>query len=173
MSSAAGQGLSGVGEAGGEATLSDVLPNETHNASQTLDLGRTLANALFERCARGHPVVVALHGSLGAGKTHLVKGVCSGLGIDPARVTSPTFTIVHEYPGGRVPVFHVDAFRLEGPDDLLAIGVEDVLKSGLVLIEWPDRLSELLPADTIHLEIDVLSDTRRSFRLRTASADTE
>ena len=90
--------------------------------------------------------VLALVGDLGAGKTQWVKGLAAGLGSD-ALVTSPTFTLIHEYGGGRLPLYHVDCYRLERPEELLAIGIDDYLDGhGVLAIEWADKFPELIPA---------------------------
>ena len=102
----------------------------------------------FGRAARP-PLIVTLRGELGAGKTTLARAICRGYGV-PDEVTSPTFTVVHEYRGTRSPVYHLDLYRLEGPDDLANIGWDDILSAeALVLIEWPERAAEMLPADHV------------------------
>ena len=106
--------------------------------------------------------VVALRGDLGAGKTHFVKGVAAGFGADPDEVTSPTFTLVHEYEGGRLPIFHFDLYRLESADEVLRIGLDDYLaEAGVVLIEWADKFPELLPDATRWLHFRVLEGDER------------
>ncbi len=90
--------------------------------------------------------VLALVGDLGAGKTQWVKGLAAGLGSD-AVVTSPTFTLIHEYGGGRLPLYHVDCYRLEKPEELLGIGIDDYMDGrGVLVIEWADKFPELVPA---------------------------
>lgn len=89
--------------------------------------------------------VVALCGDLGAGKTHFVKGLVAGCGSEEP-VTSPTFTLLHEYRGGRLPVFHFDFYRLESRAEIERIGFDDYLSDdGVAVIEWADRFPELLP----------------------------
>jgi tRNA threonylcarbamoyladenosine biosynthesis protein TsaE len=84
--------------------------------------------------------IVLLTGDLGAGKTAFVRGLAAGLGIDPADVSSPTFTLIHEYRGGRTPLHHVDLYRLR-PIDVADLGLDDLtLEDGVTAIEWPDRL---------------------------------
>ncbi|HSJ01690.1 MAG TPA: tRNA (adenosine(37)-N6)-threonylcarbamoyltransferase complex ATPase subunit type 1 TsaE [Verrucomicrobium sp.] len=110
--------------------------------SETLVWGRFLAGTL----QRGD--VVALVGNLGAGKTHATKGIVAGLG-SGAQVSSPTFTLVHEYDGGRLPAFHFDFYRLDTPKDVLGVGWDDYLSGeGIVIVEWADRFPELLPEGT-------------------------
>ena len=105
--------------------------------------------------------IVLLSGNLGAGKTAFVRGLAEGLGINPEDVSSPTFTIVHEYRGGRLALYHADLYRLErtATED---IGLEEMgVKDGVLAIEWPDRLTHALPnAREVRIEI-VDDETRR------------
>lgn len=108
--------------------------------------------------------VFALHGVLGAGKTQLAKGLARGLGYR-GDVTSPTFTMVHEYLGGRLPMYHIDLYRIANEKEAIDIGLEEYLPSdGVTLIEWPDRIASLLPAQTQHWELEVVSLTERVIR---------
>ncbi len=111
--------------------------------------------------------VVALRGDLGSGKTHFVKGLVAGCGsADP--VTSPTFTILHEYRGGRLPVFHFDFYRLEHRAEVERLGFEEYLEDGgLAVIEWADRFPELLPERTRW--IDVVAGTANERMISEAS----
>ena len=105
--------------------------------------------------------VLALVGGLGAGKTRMVKGLARGAGYG-GEVTSPTFALVHEYRGGRLPLFHLDLYRLKSADELLAIGWDEFLdEGGLVIVEWADLFPELLPAATRWLRFEVLPDGGR------------
>ncbi|MEP6668994.1 MAG: tRNA (adenosine(37)-N6)-threonylcarbamoyltransferase complex ATPase subunit type 1 TsaE [Chthoniobacter sp.] len=114
----------------------------SHSAEETMAHGRALGATL----QRGD--VVALCGDLGAGKTHFVKGVAAALGADAA-VTSPTFTLIHEYLGGRLPLYHFDFYRLEDEDEALKIGLDEYLDGdGVCVIEWADKFPTLLPAHT-------------------------
>ena len=108
--------------------------------------------------------VIALVGGLGAGKTHWTKGLVAALG-SPAEVTSPTFALVHEYPGGRLPVFHLDFYRLETPQELIALGWDEYLEAGGVIIaEWGDKFPELLPPFTTWRIFSIEADGSRSIR---------
>ncbi len=104
------------------------------------------ASALAAGLRRGD--VLALTGDLGAGKTHFSKGITAGLGAT-SPVTSPTFTLIHEYLGGRLPVYHFDFYRLDDEDEALKIGLDEYLDGdGVCLIEWADKFPALLPAHT-------------------------
>src|SRR5262245_35313645 len=104
--------------------------------------------------------IVLLSGDLGAGKTTFVRGLAAGLGIDPDEVTSPTFTLVHEYKGGRLPLVHVDLYRLDRAD-IDEIGIDqDVADAGITAIEWADRLSRELPNAIRIVIADRGNDTR-------------
>jgi tRNA threonylcarbamoyladenosine biosynthesis protein TsaE len=99
------------------------------------------------------PLVIALSGPLGAGKTVLVQSICRGYGVADA-VTSPTFALVHEYSAPRSTVFHIDLYRLSGPDELLALGWDEMMNArALVLVEWAERAGSRLPGG--HLPIDL------------------
>jgi tRNA threonylcarbamoyladenosine biosynthesis protein TsaE len=108
--------------------------------------------------------IFALHGVLGAGKTQLVKGLARGLGFE-GDVTSPTFTLIHEYLGGRLPLYHIDLYRIRSEKEAVDLGIEEYLPSeGITVIEWPDRIPSLLPPQTRHWELQVVSLTERVIR---------
>jgi tRNA threonylcarbamoyladenosine biosynthesis protein TsaE len=112
---------------------------------------------------------VLLSGNLGAGKTAFVRGLAAGLGIDPEDVSSPTFTLVHEYKGGRLNLYHVDLYRLNkaATDDL---GLEEMgVRDGVLAIEWPDRLSHELPGARV-VTIEIVDDTTRSIAIPSGSS---
>ena len=130
------------------------LPDE----AATIACGERLAHQL--RTSE----VLALTGGLGAGKTHLTKGIVHGLGSN-ANVSSPTFSLVHEYLGGRLSVFHFDWYRLEGEDELLGIGWQDYLDAdGVCIVEWADRFPAALPRGTRWLALETLHEGGRSLR---------
>jgi tRNA threonylcarbamoyladenosine biosynthesis protein TsaE len=130
---------------------------ETRSPEETLDLGRRLGRA----AAAGD--VIALVGELGAGKTVLAKGLAEGLGAAAARdVVSPTFVLCREYLEGRLPFYHLDAYRLRGAADLEAIGASELLGSGgLAAIEWADRAPQSLPPDHLEVQLEVVGLHRR------------
>jgi tRNA threonylcarbamoyladenosine biosynthesis protein TsaE len=108
--------------------------------------------------------VFALHGVLGAGKTQLAKGLARGLGFH-GDVTSPTFTLIHEYLGGRLPLYHIDLYRIRSEKEAIDMGLEEYLPgNGVTIIEWPDRIPSLLPPQTQHWELEVVSLTERVIR---------
>jgi|SRR5690348_11736086 len=109
----------------------------SHSPAETQSLGESWGRAA------GRGLVIALCGDLGAGKTELVKGVARGLGAT-ARVHSPTFTLVNEYDGGRLRLFHLDLYRLETPGEIVAAGLEQFLQpDGVAVIEWAERIYNL------------------------------
>lgn len=109
--------------------------------------------------------IVALQGDLGAGKTHFTKGLVAGLG-SALTVTSPTFTIVHEYGGGRLPVYHFDFFRLEDARAAARLTLDDYFfGDGVSVIEWADRFPELIPAEARWVRIEITSDRARALHL--------
>ncbi len=131
----------------------------TASEAETIALGQRLATEL----PRG---VVLLVGNLGAGKTTLAKGIASGLGAaSPDDVSSPTFTLIHEY--GRGKVYHVDLYRLEEAREIEGLGLDELIDSGaLVLIEWGERFPQLLPAQRTEIHLRALPDDTREIELR-------
>lgn len=111
--------------------------------------------------------LVCLSGDLGAGKTALARGIGRGWGTG-LRVTSPTFTLMNEYPrlgDGRI-LYHIDCYRLEGAVDQMTAGLDDVLYgSGAVMVEWPERIEALLPEDRLWISLTYVSETRRKLRI--------
>jgi tRNA threonylcarbamoyladenosine biosynthesis protein TsaE len=106
----------------------------THSESETAALGRELGETL----SAGD--VVLLVGDLGAGKTAFVRGLAEGLGVDRDEVSSPTFTLVQEYRGGRLPLFHVDLYRLDDPREVNDLGMDEIAEDGVLAIEWAEKL---------------------------------
>jgi tRNA threonylcarbamoyladenosine biosynthesis protein TsaE len=136
----------------------------TDSPEQTIALGRFLG----ERFRGGE--VLAIEGTLGTGKTHLIKGIALGVGTDQMdQVNSPTFVLVNEYQG-RLDIFHIDAYRLDRPEDFELLGFDDFLYPGaIVLIEWADKVKTVLQdLDTIDLHLIHISDTKRSIAIDNA-----
>ncbi|HEV2986320.1 MAG TPA: tRNA (adenosine(37)-N6)-threonylcarbamoyltransferase complex ATPase subunit type 1 TsaE [Vicinamibacterales bacterium] len=106
----------------------------THSEAETAAEGRALGSTL----SAGD--VVLLYGDLGAGKTGFVRGLAEGLGVRPAEVSSPTFTLVHEYRGGRLTLFHVDLYRLNDPREVDDLGLDEITADGVLAIEWAEKL---------------------------------
>lgn len=127
---------------------------------QTIALGQRFASELKPGD------VVCLYGELGAGKTHFVKGMAEGLGIDQDEVHSPTFTLIHEYVGDQ-PLYHFDCYRMESPQEALEIGVEEYFYGdGVCVIEWPERIEPLIPPEAIRISIEAPDKNTRKFVIR-------
>jgi tRNA threonylcarbamoyladenosine biosynthesis protein TsaE len=130
----------------------------SRSQEETLALGKKLARLL------GAGSVVALSGPLGAGKTCLAKGIGLGLGIEE-EITSPTYTIVSEYPGV-CPLYHIDAYRLSGDDDFDALGGEEFLYGqGISVVEWSDRIPSSIPPDAVFVDIEIGEGEERNIRI--------
>ncbi len=133
----------------------------------TTALGRRLAGLLFPGA------VVALIGSLGAGKTHFVRAVVEGLGGGGWRVSSPTFALIHEYEA-RLPVYHFDAYRLPNEAAFAELGVGEYFDgAGVCLMEWADRIEGVLPAEHLRVTIEVTGETARRFTIEGRGAKCE
>lgn len=132
----------------------------SNSPAETEAIGRQVAENI------GVGSVLALKGELGSGKTLFVKGVVAGLG-SSADVTSPTFTIVHEYRGGRLPVYHFDLFRIENPQALARLGLDDYFfGDGISVIEWADRFPEFVPEQARWIFFEIKSETQRAIRFQ-------
>jgi tRNA threonylcarbamoyladenosine biosynthesis protein TsaE len=131
----------------------------TESDAETIEFGRRLAGELP---ARG---VVLLIGNLGAGKTTLAKGIVEGLGAAPRdEVSSPTFTLIHEYGEGRV--YHIDLYRLDEVRAVESLGLDELFeRDALTLIEWGERFPELMPAERTEIRIRALPDGAREFEI--------
>jgi tRNA threonylcarbamoyladenosine biosynthesis protein TsaE len=134
------------------------MPSFVFHADSERDTER-LGAALSAALPNG--AVVALLGTLGAGKTRLVQAIAAAEGVDPGAVVSPTFVLVHEYRGRR-PIYHFDAYRLKDEDEFLALGAEEYFdREGLTMVEWADRVAGSLPRDYLTVSIDILAETQR------------
>jgi len=122
------------------------------NEEQVNEYGRELGSKLGPGC------VVALYGELGSGKTTLAKAIATGLGVAET-VTSPTFTLVCEYKSGRIPLNHIDVYRLENPEELADIGLDEYFYGrGVTIVEWADRIGWLLPEESMRIELSYTDD---------------
>lgn len=131
-------------------TISEPVEYHSNSPGNTHALAADLLRDLPARA------VLALHGDLGSGKTCFVQGLAAALGVE-SPVTSPTFTIVNEY-RGRLPLFHIDLYRLGGPEEALAFGIEEYFEgAGITAIEWAERAGDVLPDDALHIDFTVLS----------------
>jgi tRNA threonylcarbamoyladenosine biosynthesis protein TsaE len=129
----------------------------SHSPAETEALGEQLGRT------SAHGMVVALSGELGAGKTQLVRGLARGLGIS-SRVHSPTFTLVNEYGGGRLKLFHLDLYRLETREQILSAGIEEFLSpDGVTVIEWAEKIYDLRFTiyDLKNVKIEISGETER------------
>ncbi|MFQ3550357.1 MAG: tRNA (adenosine(37)-N6)-threonylcarbamoyltransferase complex ATPase subunit type 1 TsaE [Armatimonadota bacterium] len=128
----------------------------TNSSDETIKLGERVGKLINEGS------VLALFGELGAGKTTFTKGLAVGLDL-PDDIHSPTFTLVHEH-YGKMPLYHIDLYRLESEAEAETIGIEEYIESdGVTVIEWPDRLGESLPKESLIVHIKVISDDQRKF----------
>jgi tRNA threonylcarbamoyladenosine biosynthesis protein TsaE len=129
----------------------ETITLDTHGAEETRALGARLGRQL----AAGD--VLCLRGELGAGKTVLAQGVAAGLGVAEP-VSSPTFNLLQEY-AGRVPVYHLDAYRVDSLDELIDLGFPELWHAGgVLLIEWPERIGPALPRDRLEAHLDVVPE---------------
>lgn len=132
-----------------------------HNEQETDRLGAALAAVL----PRG--TVIGLVGTLGAGKTRLVQAVAAALGVPRANVTSPTFVLVNEYTGGRLPIYHFDTYRLKDDDEFLNLGPDEYFDGeGLTFVEWADRVEGMLPTERVEIAIEPTGESVRQFSIR-------
>lgn len=141
--------------------MTTVQEFSTGSPEETLDLGGRIGSRLKPGDC------LAMNGPLGAGKTVLVRGIAVGLGIDDERlVSSPTFVLVQEYPA-RVPIYHIDLYRMADPDaELAELGLEEMLADGVVLIEWADRAADALPRPRLQVDISLTGPDSRKLALR-------
>ncbi len=132
----------------------------TRIPDETQKLGKTIGNWIE------HPLVIGLIGDLGSGKTAFVQGLAEGLDVPGTYyITSPTFTLINEYPG-RLPLFHIDLYRLDGICDLEDIGLDELLyEQAVIAIEWAEKMSDDLPADHLTITFEIAADDCRKISL--------
>ena len=133
----------------------------THTAEETIAFGRSLATSLSP------PLIVLLRGDLGAGKTTLVKGIAEGFSAARADdVTSPTFTLIHEYRGPRVTLYHIDLYRIDTERELETLGLDDLLAPGcILLIEWGEKFPRLQRDQGLEIALERMGETERRILL--------
>jgi tRNA threonylcarbamoyladenosine biosynthesis protein TsaE len=138
--------------------------NEFRFKASSVDDTERLGGALAATLPAGS--VVALLGTLGAGKTRLVQAVAAALGIDREQVVSPTFVLCQQY-GGQRTIYHLDAYRLHDDDEFLQLGPEEFFESdGLTFVEWADKVERCLPPDHLVIEVEVTGPDSRTFAVR-------
>ncbi len=131
----------------------------TKSSEETIALGEKIGSHLKPGD------VIAMTGTLAAGKTTITKGIAKALGIDDT-VTSPTFCLISEYEGKKMPLYHMDVYRLDGAEDFINLGVDDMLYgSGVCIIEWSEKVSSELPKKTIKLDIKTSEDGGRDITI--------
>lgn len=132
---------------------------ESKSVEETIDYGKNFGKELKPGD------IVCLEGDLGAGKTHFVKGIASYFGIEKEKVSSPTFTLINEY-FGDIPIFHFDCYRLKSEEEALEIGMEEYLYGeGVSVIEWPSKIQNLIPDNSIQIEIKHSGKSKRSISI--------
>ncbi len=134
--------------------------HESNSVEQT----ESIAADLAQKLTGGE--VIALEGDLGAGKTQFVRGLAKGLGGNPRAVSSPTFVLLNVYDTGRLTLFHLDAYRVHGPEDFEAIGFAELLEqNAIIAVEWPSRIAALLPARYITVRITPVGEAARRIEI--------
>lgn len=136
---------------------------ELETPEHTEKFGKLLAGSIDS------PGVIAFFGDLGSGKTTLIRALGSALGVE-SRIVSPTFTIINRYRGGRLSLTHVDCYRIDDPDELVAIGLEEMLNEpeGLICIEWSEKTGNLLPDTRLELSLSYAGPESRTAEVRLA-----
>jgi len=135
------------------------LTFDSESLADTARLGNAVAAVARPR------LVIGLTGHLGAGKTALVRSIAQGLGAPAEAVSSPTYVLVHEYEG-TLPIYHFDTYRLEDPAQFSALGVEEYFEGeGVSLVEWADRVPDVLPSDRIEIRVTSFGESKRQFKI--------
>lgn len=130
----------------------------TESPEQTIEIGRAVGKAL----KRGD--ILALQGTLAAGKTTITKGIAQGLGIHET-ITSPTFTLISEYDGS-LPLYHMDIYRLDSTEDFIDLGAEELLYGeGVCIVEWSEKIMDILPQTTIIIKLEVRENEKRAITI--------
>ena len=136
--------------------VTDARTVVSHSEGETEGAGRALAATV----SAGD--VLLLYGDLGAGKTAFVRGIAEGLGISRDEVSSPTFTLIQEYRGGQLPLFHVDLYRIDDPREFDELGLDEIAEAGVLAIEWAEKLAaRLKPSRYVEVRIEHAGDSAR------------
>jgi len=145
------------------ATQTSIREVVTHSAEETIALGRSLVSDLAP------PKLVLLRGDLGAGKTTLVKGIAKGFeAAEEENVTSPTFTLIHEYRGPRVNIYHIDLYRIDTPRQLETLGLDDLFAgNSVLLLEWGEKFQRFVRERDVEIQIERAGETERRIRITT------
>ncbi len=142
-----------------------MLTIETHTTEATRQWGERLGRLLRPGD------IIALIGDLGTGKTMLTQGIAQGLGIAPSSVTSPSFVLMKEYRAGRIPLYHIDVYRLDGFPEMQRMGYEDYLTpQSVAVIEWAQKLGSILPAEHLAVEMEHAGESTRRLTIRAIGA---
>ena len=142
--------------------MAEILRYDSKSELDTFELGKEIGQLIES----GH--IILLSGDLGAGKTLLVKGIGESLGLQKKEITSPSYTLVNEYQG-QLALYHMDLYRLDTEAELYEIGFEEYLnREGVIVIEWPQLASDIIPPDFLHIKITVnnTNDEKRSFEIK-------
>lgn len=133
---------------------------ESGSVEHTMEVARTIAQHLSAGDC------LAISGELGAGKTQLVRGIVEALGGEGRQVSSPTFVLLHVYTTPRFPVFHIDAYRMRGSEELESIGFSEILKQqGLIIVEWPEKVPDALPVKRFSISVLATGENSRQIEL--------
>ena len=125
----------------------------THSELETIEVAQNIESEKFEN------MIICLDGELGSGKTVFTKGIANALGIEE-NITSPTYTLIKEYLGGEMPLYHMDVYRLDGNTD--GVGIEEYFtKGGIVVIEWAKTIENILPKERLDIKFKVIDEDKR------------
>jgi len=147
-----------------------IMTFHSHNREESFQFAQSVANMISHTKPRSHALVIALEGELGAGKTTFTQDFCKIIGIS-GHITSPTFVIMKSYPitwHHFTRLIHIDAYRLHDHNDLIALGIQTELENpeNIILIEWPERVAEILPQDKIAIHIDHINEHERTYHVQ-------
>ena len=142
----------------------------TNSPEETFILAEQIAEYILQNINVNTNIIIALNGELGCGKTVFAKGLLNGLGIEDT-ITSPTYTIINEYrltkePFTNLPLYHIDLYRLNNDNDFFEIGGQEILDSGISIIEWAERIKNSLPENSIYITFEITGNTKREINIQ-------